>query len=879
MKVSANLSGRRCLWAFLLLGLLGLALPLGCSGGDDTKARPGTSGSATERETGPAKAAGPRVLLIGVDGAEWNVIQPLIDRGDLPNFARFRNEGATGPLESLAIMLSPIIWTSVATGKTADKHGIGWFMADNPKTGKRIPIQSRHRKVKAIWNILGEADRTPGIIGWWATWPAEEVGKGFIVSDYLGFHGFGVTGRNRKIDSFLTYPDVLTAEVRPMIPEPDTITYEEIRQFMNIDEAEFQEARDLLLDPKVEDSYKNPVTHFMRYLATMKGYEAIGLRLWKERDPDLMAVYFEQVDSTGHLFMKYAPPKQEWVDDEKFAKFSGTLEAMYKHQDRILGRYLDAAGPDTVVVLVSDHGFLTGEARPTGMEDVDALKAAQEHRRYGVLAALGPGIRRGAEVRRASVLDITPTLLYLLGEPVARDMDGRVLVEMFSESFTRTHAMQTVESYEADVLARAASEPIDVDADMASAEEERLRALGYLSDEPEESSPEVHNNLAMILLQKQEVTKAIEEFRKALRLDPTNAGTHAGLATAFARQGRIDDARRELEIATRIDPDNPMTLTSLGNLNLELRQIDEARAAFERALEKDPSFVLATVGVASSYSMDGDWQRARELFEAALAKHPRDPVLLYNLGRAYKEIGDVEGAIAKYHETVRLAPDFWPAHNNLGDIYQQQGRLDDAIAEFEAVVQGDPTHMTSRYNLGTVLMHRGTREALETQSRISSNIARLEQEKAKSEPSAEEIERLERAIAEDRERLPELDRERKEMLGRAVELFKEVISMTPELEYAHNNLALTYYYLGDTMNCVRTYDRMTKLFPKSPQPWLQTAFFSMMNGKADEAKRRLREAFAAGGNPILAEARKMPVFQPLDLDAIYAEATGIEKSE
>ena len=73
----------------------------------------------------PQDAPHAKVLLIGLDGAEWDRIDPLIAQGELPNLARLKRDGVHGPLESFEPILSPIIWTSIATGKTPEKHGIG----------------------------------------------------------------------------------------------------------------------------------------------------------------------------------------------------------------------------------------------------------------------------------------------------------------------------------------------------------------------------------------------------------------------------------------------------------------------------------------------------------------------------------------------------------------------------------------------------------------------------------------------------------------------------------------------------------------------------------------------------------------------------------
>ncbi|MGI0148654.1 MAG: alkaline phosphatase family protein, partial [Thermoplasmata archaeon] len=128
-----------------------------------------------------------RVLVLGLDGMDPRIVDLLMSEGRLPNFAKLRQQGAYAPLTSAKPLLSPVVWTTIATGKTPDLHRIGHFVAINQQTGEQLPVTSRMRKVRALWNILSEAGRSVSIVGYWATWPAETV-KGSIVSDHLCYH-------------------------------------------------------------------------------------------------------------------------------------------------------------------------------------------------------------------------------------------------------------------------------------------------------------------------------------------------------------------------------------------------------------------------------------------------------------------------------------------------------------------------------------------------------------------------------------------------------------------------------------------------------------------------------------------------------------------
>ena len=126
-----------------------------------------------------------RVLLVGWDGADWKTMQPLMDKGHMPNLERLVNNGMMGNVASLTPMLSPILWTSIATGKHADRHGILGFAEPDPNSEGVRPVTSTSRRCKAIWNILSERGLRSGVVNWFASHPSEPV-NGAIVSDRFG---------------------------------------------------------------------------------------------------------------------------------------------------------------------------------------------------------------------------------------------------------------------------------------------------------------------------------------------------------------------------------------------------------------------------------------------------------------------------------------------------------------------------------------------------------------------------------------------------------------------------------------------------------------------------------------------------------------------
>ena len=128
----------------------------------------------------PAK----RLLILGWDAADWQVIDPLLARGRMPNLARLVAAGTRADLRTLEPKLSPILWSTIATGKTADKHGIHNFVEPNP-SGEGVRVSSSTtRRTRALWNILSLQGLKVHAVGWYASHPAEPI-TGTCVSNLL----------------------------------------------------------------------------------------------------------------------------------------------------------------------------------------------------------------------------------------------------------------------------------------------------------------------------------------------------------------------------------------------------------------------------------------------------------------------------------------------------------------------------------------------------------------------------------------------------------------------------------------------------------------------------------------------------------------------
>ena len=418
--------------------------------------------------TRAARAHGgrPSVIWLGLDGLDWEILDRLAGEGKMPNWKRLVSEGWSAQLETFYPLISPILWSSAATGATPDVHRVLDFQEVDPKTGRKVPISGNSRAVPAVWNLASAAGRKVGVVGWWATHPAEEV-NGFFVSDRASpilFENLPLAG--------VAFPPSLESGVGQVVARDGQIDEEDLRRF---------------LDPGDEKAGV-----LSRVLAATRVNQRIARDLYDRERPDLLAVYFEGTDEIGHLLAPYAPPKLACTSAADFARYGKVVDTYYALVDRLLGQWMRRAQEDGATLVVnSDHGFKWGRDRPCGFSAAGWATAAFWHRPEGVLAAWGAAALRrwdlipeGGQIpprAKANLLDVAPTVLALLDLPADPKMPGRAL----SEGFRALAPPPRRDVFATTTVRRVA--PVPVTEEKANEYAMKLIALGYLS--PSETRP------------------------------------------------------------------------------------------------------------------------------------------------------------------------------------------------------------------------------------------------------------------------------------------------------------------------------------------------------------------------------------------------------
>jgi pentatricopeptide repeat protein len=681
---------------------------------------------------------GGKVVIIGSDGFDWQIYRHVAKQIPMPNLERLIREGATGDLLSMDPMVSPMIWTTMATGVEPHVHGIIDFLMEDAATGEKVPITSTMRRVPGLWNILTRYGRSSGFIGWLGTYPAEPV-RGFMVSDRIVFHAFDPRWQEAEDQlapedtEGLAYPDSLIHEISPFVLTHDDIGIGALEDFIEVTQA------DLVSGAETFDPL-DPVRNLRLILAANQTYEQIARYTYPRYRPDLFSVYLDLVDTAGHLFIKHMDPPASDVSAEDARKYGGAMAAAYARTDSIIGEWLGLIDEETTLIMISDHGFKSGDIRPSGPSAIGGGQAVKWHRISGAIALYGHRVNKGKVIRDASVLDVVPTVLRLLGLPAAEDMPGKVLKEALNEGWlASSSAIERIETYGARTEVARAVRREDEEAAML----ERLRALGYVGG----GSADV-DRLAGSYFSKGEFDKAIEIWREMLRDEPDNPQVLTYMANAFVHKGqfaeaasvlegvvekhpefvdarnllgmcyinlgRLNDAERAALLVLAREPGSGEAYFNLGVIADKRGRYDEAFAAFKRSVDLRGDYDEARVNLANEYFRRGNLKHAKIQAGKALEITPGLLDAWYLLGQAHSGMRAPDSAAACFREALRRAPGFNRARVSLAVTLAADGRLDEAKAELERGLDHAADLNMIYINLGLIYRQTGDLEAAET---------------------------------------------------------------------------------------------------------------------------------------------------------------------
>ncbi|HUA67968.1 MAG TPA: alkaline phosphatase family protein, partial [Candidatus Saccharimonadales bacterium] len=617
---------------------------------------------------------GKKVLLIGWDAADWEMIDPLLQTGQMPALAQLIKNGVRGNLATLQPVLSPMLWTSIATGKRADKHGVCGFTEPLPDGSGIGPVRSTSRKCKAIWNILGQSGLKSNIVGWFASDPAEPI-NGVMVTDQF----LRPPLKDRKeggIASQNVHPAKYAEAAAALLVPTENLFSEDFLPFI---------PRLAEIDLKTDD---RPLK-LARRLARVASVQAIATALIQSEPWNLMAVYYDAIDQFGHEFMPYHPPRMDGVGERDFELYQEVMRGCYRFHDMMLHVLLQYVDEETTVILISDHGYECGRRRPAlddGKQDPEGC-----HRTFGIVCLKGPDLKKNDRLYGASVLDVTPTILALLGLPIGSDMDGRPWLEAFEKPVKpeRIFSWEGIGDDKAGLhTAHARQDPAE-----AAQVIKQLVELGYIAAPGEDVEKNIRNtilynkiNLIRSLLGTSQEAKAIPLLEEFAAENGSNEWCVLTLARCHMRLGRLPKARAILEALAPAAKESHEVQLIFADLAFAEGNQAAALSHLQAAEHSGVNHPLLFNQLGRGYLQLARWSDAEVAFQKSLAAEPDNPAAFDGLARVHLERDEPENAVEKALQAVGLIHFFPEAHFHLGAGLERLGKAREAILAYETAL-------------------------------------------------------------------------------------------------------------------------------------------------------------------------------------------------
>ncbi len=652
-----------------------------------------------------------KLLLVGWDSADWKIIHPLLDAGALPGVARLVESGVSGNLTTLEPQLSPMLWTSIATGKMAYHHGVPGFTEVDPRSGAVVPVSAATRQCRALWEMLGERGLRSHVVSWFATQGEQHLDGKMVSNMFCHLSG---TQKDQDPSEWPApppgthWPPDLAETMDDLRVSPHEIDPDEVIRLFVPNASEVDQTKDKrlwMLAQKLAEAFSthNAATHLM------------------EADPewDFMAVYYRAVDEISHQFMPYHAPRMEGIPEADFEMYRDVVNSTYRLHDLFLQRLMQLAGPDTAVMLVSDHGFHSDHLRPKFTPRVPAGITVW-HRPQGVIAACGPGFKSDDLVFGARLLDIAPTVLHYFGLPVGEDMEGRVLEDAFLER----RPVETLPTWENPDAPRQARAESGAAADKALLEQ--FVALGYIDEIPDdpgqakaETDRENDWNMARACMYGQRYEMALPLLESCYHAQPARTDYAQVLATCQLQLGLLDEADATIAQAAETFGRTEQADLIKASIAIQKKDFPAALGALEQVREKNPTELQLQLMLAQSYLALRQWENAEAAARQVLTVDPHNPQAFLTLARIQLHSDRAAEAVESALEAIsfqygnplghfllgaalvqleqfaqaerpllnclRLAPKFVRAQRLLARVYRHLGQTDKAsICEMQS---------------------------------------------------------------------------------------------------------------------------------------------------------------------------------------------------
>lgn len=566
-----------------------------------------------------ARAPVSRIAMFGIDGADWDLIDDLVDAGRMPNLEALIRAGAKAEVRSIQPLVTPLVWATLSTGTPPSRHGIVDFFE---QTSQRSPVTSRSRNAPAIWEIAAGFGRPTLVDDWWTAWPPLRTEPKIVTPG-------GQQAGLEQSDA---------AAIASLRISPETVGYPQISRFAEVSQSEWDAAREAA-DPR------EPLVILQRALARTWSDHRVGLELYQRTQPMLFMLGFPAADEIHHVFGPFHPPGRASVDYQLRQRYYPVVTNYYIELDRLLGEWVQVLPDETTVMIVSAHGHRWDGGRPSTLPFDRADLSS--HRDRGVFIVSGNRVEPSRSMRSIDLVDLAPTVLGILGLPAAEEMPGSFRAEFFEgiEPIETVHITSYNDVIELD--RRSPHEGI-VDPRNYLAE---LTAVGHVSSR--------------------------ERQQRGAPSTPPQRGAGWGEyawnnnhGARLAGKGDLDEAVDALERAAQLQSDRHVPYLNLAMIVLKRQRFTSAESLLWKAIEAGaPEPESLVLDMAAWYRENDMTTRAIQLLAEGRERYPDSYDLLTDLGSALAAAERYTDAIPVLEDALGLQPTSTRVLNNLGAIY------------------------------------------------------------------------------------------------------------------------------------------------------------------------------------------------------------------
>lgn len=409
-----------------------------------------------------------RVVVFVLDAGDWRIVNPLLKEGKLKNIAYLINNGVSGESQSVYPLYTSPNMASLFSGKPPSKHGIkSHFEVDD---GKTINALFKNMQVKPIWKLLKGTGVTMDIVGWQEFDKAPKIDGTVVTGLYLikkvAEHNNYFSESNHTFKYLRYIPDLILTSKNNGEIMSDYRFLDNSKDIMikNNLSLKFDTLLTNITVPytlgrlKFNEKRKTGVIDAKKYSKFIDGVETIAhsnisakflfeydmlskeisLDLYKRHKSNILFIYLTGTDLYGHNY---------YFDGWQIEDKNNEQRQVYKYYEVIdcyIGEFLSVADENTTFFVTSDHGI----QNLTIAKYLYAVPHPPAHSEKGIFIATGKGIKKNFKIVNESIMDLTPTLLYMYDQPIADDFDGKILLNIFDEKHMENKTIKRIPTYE-----------------------------------------------------------------------------------------------------------------------------------------------------------------------------------------------------------------------------------------------------------------------------------------------------------------------------------------------------------------------------------------------------------------------------------------------